>query len=76
MGFGVYDVTQLEHRCTLGAQTTLVDRMIGIAFQVDKLTITHRAKGATTTCAVAADVRVLFGVNELPLGGGFHCQSR
>ena len=33
MGFGVYDVTQLEHRCTRWGTNHLIDGMIGIAFQ-------------------------------------------
>ena len=66
--FGIDDVAQLEHRGALRAQAAFVDGMVGVALQVDQLTVARPNSRATaTTCAVAADVRVLFGVHQLPI---------
>lgn len=64
---GVDNVAQLEHGSALRAQAALVDGMVGVAFQVDQLAVAHRQQRTATTCAIAADVGVLFGVHQLPV---------
>ena len=67
---GVHDAMQLEHGGTLRAQAALVDRAVGVAFDIDQLPVAHRADHAATAGTVTADIGGFLGVRQFPVGIG------
>ena len=65
LALGRHDVAQPPHGSALGAEAADVDRMIGVAFEVDEFAVARRADRAAAAGAVAADVRRFLHVGEL-----------